>query len=146
IREGQNRRSPSPALRIAKPCTPSRPASRWARPTYRNYGRALAKPARKVLPPMNIGTPFIWTLFTVFVLLALVVDFAAMRRQGAHAVSMREAGIWSLIWVGVSFAFVAWLWWYLGGTSSDSAATRLANDKALEFITGYLVEKALAVD
>jgi tellurite resistance protein TerC len=95
---------------------------------------------------MTIANTSVWTLFTVFVLVALLVDFLAMRRQGAHAVSMKEAGVWSLIWVGVAFAFLGWLWWYLGGLSSDPAAVALANDKALEFITGYLVEKALAVD
>ena len=94
----------------------------------------------------TIGTPLIWALFSAFVLVALLVDFLAMSRQGAHAVSMREAGIWSLVWVGVSFVFVAWLWWYLGGTSADPGANALANEKALEFVTGYLVEKALAVD
>jgi tellurite resistance protein TerC len=95
---------------------------------------------------VTIGNPFIWTLFGVFVLLALLVDFATLRRQGAHAVSMTEAAIWSVIWVTVSFLFLGWLWWYLGGLSSDPAATALANEKALEFVTGYLVEKALAVD
>ncbi|MFN9210829.1 MAG: TerC family protein [Betaproteobacteria bacterium] len=91
---------------------------------------------------MSIGTPLLWGLFTVFVLVALAIDFFAMRQQGAHRVSMKEAGIWSLIWVLVSFAFVGWLWWYLGGLDGNEQA----NVKALEFITGYLVEKALAVD
>jgi tellurite resistance protein TerC len=59
---------------------------------------------------------------------------------------MKEAAVWSLIWVAVSFVFVGWLWWYLGGTGTDAAARELANTKSLEFITGYLVEKALAVD
>jgi tellurite resistance protein TerC len=59
---------------------------------------------------------------------------------------MREAAVWSLIWVAVSFVFVGWLWWYLGGFAADEVARNVANDKALEFITGYLVEKALAVD
>jgi len=95
---------------------------------------------------LTIGTPLIWSLFTVFVVLALLVDFFAMRRQGAHAVSIREATVWSLVWVAVSFVFVGWLWWYLGGTSADAAAQELADQKALEFVTGYLVEKALAVD
>jgi len=94
----------------------------------------------------SIGTPLLWTLFTVFVLIALAIDFIALNRQGSHAVSMREATIWSLIWVAVSFLFVGWMWWYLGGTGSDPVSRNLANAKALEFITGYLVEKALAVD
>ncbi len=95
---------------------------------------------------VSIGTPLMWTLFAVFVVVALLVDFLALSRQGAHTVSMKEATIWSLVWVAVSVAFGGWLWWYLGGTSSDPAAQALANGKALEFGTGYLIEKALAVD
>ncbi|HVL55996.1 MAG TPA: TerC family protein [Burkholderiaceae bacterium] len=95
---------------------------------------------------MSVGTPLVWALFGAFVLIALLVDFHAMRRQGAHAVSIREATVWSLVWVAVSFVFVGWLWWYLGGASDAPAARELANAKALEFVTGYLVEKALAVD
>jgi len=91
---------------------------------------------------LSTGTPLIWTLFVAFVLVALAVDFFAMEKQGAHKVSMKEAAIWSLIWVAVSFAFVGWLWWHLGGLDGNP----VADAKALEFITGYLVEKALAVD
>ena len=95
---------------------------------------------------LSIGTPLLWLFFAAFVLVALAVDFLALNRQGAHTVSIREATIWSLIWVAVSFVFVGWLWWYLGGTGDDPVASSLADAKALEFITGYLVEKALAVD
>jgi tellurite resistance protein TerC len=91
---------------------------------------------------MTIGTPLMWTLFAAFVLVALLVDFFAMEKQGAHKVSMKEAGIWSLVWVAVSAAFVGWLWWYLDGPQGNP----VADTKALEFVTGYLVEKALAVD
>jgi tellurite resistance protein TerC len=83
-----------------------------------------------------------WSLFAAFVVVALLVDFLAMSRQGAHRVSIREAAIWSLIWVAVSFAFLGWLWWYLDAYSSRE----IANAKGLEFLTGYLIEKALAVD
>jgi tellurite resistance protein TerC len=95
---------------------------------------------------MTVGTPLMWVLFAAFVLVALIVDFLAMNKQGAHKVTMGEAATWSLIWVAVSFVFVALLWWYLGGMGSDEAARGMANVKALEFVTGYLVEKALAVD
>ncbi|SFF44750.1 tellurite resistance protein TerC [Fontimonas thermophila] len=95
---------------------------------------------------ISIGTPLLWSLFAVFVVVALAVDFFVLNRQGAHRVSMREAGIWTVIWILVSFVFVAFLWWELGGLGDDPDARRLAHDKALEFITGYLVEKALAVD
>jgi tellurite resistance protein TerC len=95
---------------------------------------------------ISIGTPLLWSLFAAFVLVALAIDFLALNRQGAHTVSIREATIWSLIWVAVSFVFVGWLWWFLGGVGDDPAARAIADAKALEFITGYLVEKALAVD
>ena len=95
---------------------------------------------------ISIGTPLLWTLFVLFVLIALAIDFLALNKQGAHAVTMKEATIWSLIWVAVSFLFVGWLWWHLGGLGDDVTAKALADAKALEFITGYVVEKALAVD
>jgi len=88
----------------------------------------------------------LWIIFSAVVIVALLVDFFAMSKQGAHRVSLKEAGIWSAIWVALSFLFVGWLWWYLGGTGTDVVARELANTKALEFITGYLIEKALAVD
>lgn len=90
----------------------------------------------------SIGSPLLWTLFSAFVAAALVVDFVAMNRQGAHRVSTAEAAWWSVIWVAVSFLFLGWLWWYLGGLEGEP----LAKQKALEFLTGYLIEKALAVD
>jgi tellurite resistance protein TerC len=95
---------------------------------------------------MSSGTPLMWALFAGFVVVALLVDFFAMSKQGAHKVTIREALVWSIIWVFVSFIFVSWMWWYDGGTSADPAIKAYANGKALEFVTGYLVEKALAVD
>ncbi len=94
----------------------------------------------------TVSSPLMWSLFAAFVVIALLVDFFAMSKQGAHRVSTREAAIWSLVWVGVSFVFMGWLWWYLGGSGPDEARRALADDKALEFLTGYLIEKALAVD
>ncbi len=95
---------------------------------------------------ISIGTPLLWALFGFFVLIALAIDFFALNKQGAHSVTMKEATIWSVIWVAVSFAFVGWLWWHLGGLGTDPVAKALADAKALEFVTGYVVEKALAVD
>lgn len=94
----------------------------------------------------SVSNPMMWSLFAAFVALALLIDFLALNRQGAHRVSLREAGIWSLVWVAVSFVFVGWMWWYLGGTHADPATQAFADDRAMEFVTGYLVEKALAVD
>lgn len=95
---------------------------------------------------ISVGTPLLWSLFAAFVVVALFLDFFAMNKQGAHKVSIGEALGWTLVWVAASFAFVAFLWWWLGGMDPDPAVAGLAKGKALEFITGYLVEKALAVD
>ncbi|EGJ09008.1 export protein [Rubrivivax benzoatilyticus JA2 = ATCC BAA-35] len=83
-----------------------------------------------------------WVVFFVSVVVALVVDFVVMRHQGAHAVGVREALRWSVVWVALSLAFNALFWWALQGTHG----TEVANTRALEFLTGYLIEKSLAVD
>lgn len=98
------------------------------------------------VPIYRVQCSTMWLAFGLVVTIALVIDFLAMNRQGAHKVSIKEAAIWSSIWVAVSFAFVGWLWWYLGGLGPDAAARELAHVKSFEFITGYLIEKALAVD
>ena len=88
----------------------------------------------------------LWMIFAAIVAAALFIDFFAMNRQGAHKVSLKEAGLWSVAWVMLSFLFVGWLWWYMGGAGADLSARAVAHTKAVEFITGYLIEKALAVD
>ena len=88
----------------------------------------------------TIGTPLMWTVFTVLVLVALAVDLLVLRQNGPHKVSTREAVIWSLAWIALAMVFNAGLWWYLQGQLPAQDADRIA----LEFLTGYLVEKALA--
>ncbi len=83
-----------------------------------------------------------WAGFAAFVLVALVVDLVVMRAQGAHKVSVKEALVWSLIWISCALLFCAGLWWYLDG----HGGRELANMKASEFLTGYLIEKSLSVD
>ncbi|MBT9566661.1 MAG: TerC family protein, partial [Thiobacillus sp.] len=60
----------------------------------------------------------------------------------AHKVSVKEAASWSLVWVSLALLFNGGLWWYLTGTVGAEVADR----KALEFFTGYLIEKSLSVD
>jgi tellurite resistance protein TerC len=90
----------------------------------------------------TIGTWWMWTGFLVIVLVMLAIDLFLVGGGKQHRVGVREAATWSGIWVAVSLAFAAALWWYLDGT----AGRELANQKSLEFITGYLIEKSLAVD
>ena len=86
---------------------------------------------------------WLWIVFAVIVATALFVDFVLLRKQGSHVVNAKEAAIWSVIWVMVSLLFNALLWWAVRDTTGDA---RIANEKAIHFLTGYLIEKSLAVD
>ena len=90
----------------------------------------------------TIGNPWLWSGFAVVVVVALLVDLVLMRQGGPHKVTFKEAVYWSLGWVALALLFNAGLWWYL----SETAGSVVANRVGLEFLTGYLVEKSLAVD
>ena len=90
----------------------------------------------------SIAPAWLWGVFIVSVVVALFVDFVVLRRQGAHAVTVKEALHWSLVWVALSLAFNGFFWWAV----HQDHGTAVANTKALEFLTGYLIEKSLAVD
>jgi tellurite resistance protein TerC len=90
----------------------------------------------------TIAPAWLWAFFVAAVLVALFVDFVVLRKQGAHSVSVKEALNWSVIWVALSLAFNALFWWSL----KDSHGAEVATARSLEFLTGYLIEKSLAVD
>jgi len=81
----------------------------------------------------TIGSPALWAGFVAFVLAMLAIDLGVFHRK-AHAVSLKEAGIWSGVWVALALLFNLGVYFWFGA------------DRALEFTTGYLIEKALAVD
>jgi len=90
----------------------------------------------------SIAPLWLWFVFAAIVLVALFVDFVVLKKQGAHAVTVPEAIRWSLVWVAISLAFNGLLWWAF----AQDQGVAVANTKALEFLTGYLIEKSLAVD
>lgn len=90
----------------------------------------------------SVGSLWMWVGFAIFVLVACVIDLVVLQKEGAHKVSVAEALKWSALWVFLALVFNALLWWYLDST----AGRELANAKATEFFTGYLIEKSLAVD
>ena len=90
----------------------------------------------------TIGSPLLWGVFGIFVVVALLADLVLMRHGGPHKVTFKEAAWWSAGWVVLALVFNAWLWWHVGQQSGTEAANRVG----LEFLTGYLVEKSLAVD
>ena len=90
----------------------------------------------------SIGEWWMWTGFIGFVLIMLALDLYAFGGKKAHKVPVREALAWSVLWVTLAMAFSALLWWYLDG----QAGRAVANVKATEFLTGYLIEKSLSMD
>jgi len=84
----------------------------------------------------------LWGGFAVVVLIMLAIDLFLQGRRGAHGMTMKQAAAWSLVWVTLSLLFCAAFWWYLSITQGRA----VADPQALAFLTGYLIEKALAVD
>ena len=83
-----------------------------------------------------------WAAFVAVVLVMLAVDLFMVGGGREHRVSVKEAATWSLVWVVLSLVFAGALWWYLDG----AMGREIANAKAVEFVTGYLIEKSLAID
>jgi tellurite resistance protein TerC len=86
--------------------------------------------------------PLFWAGFIAFVLAMLALDLFILGGRQAHRVGAREALGWTLAWVTLSLTFCALLWGWLDA----SAGRAVANAKALEFLTGYLIELSLSVD
>lgn len=81
----------------------------------------------------SIGTPWMWSVFAVVVVVSLAIDLFVFHRK-AHEVKFREALTWTFVWIGLSLTFNGWVWIEAG------------SGPALEFLTGYVIEKALSVD
>jgi TerC family integral membrane protein len=90
----------------------------------------------------SVGNPMLWGSFAVVVIIMLAFDLLLQGRKGAQIMSMKSAAMWSLVWIGLSLLFNFGFWWYLNG----EFGREVADAKATMFLTGYLLEKALAVD
>ncbi|EGZ3935986.1 TerC family protein [Salmonella enterica subsp. enterica serovar Albuquerque] len=90
----------------------------------------------------TVGTPLLWGGFAVVVVIMLSIDLLLQGRRGVHAMSMKQAAGWSILWVTLSLLFNAAFWWYL----AETQGREVADPQALAFLTGYLIEKSLAVD
>ncbi len=107
---------------------------------------------------------WLYGLFTLFVLGMLALDLGVFHKD-AHEVSVKEASIWSVVWISLALAFCAGFWKYthfklptyeplltelaskgITGADASAAAAKLADQSTLEFLTGFVVEKALSVD
>ncbi|HAT7071457.1 TPA: TerC/Alx family metal homeostasis membrane protein [Legionella pneumophila] len=90
----------------------------------------------------SISEWWMWLGFLAFVLIMLFVDLFVFGGRKAHRVSTKEALSWSILWFTLAIIFNFLLWWYL----IQNFTLSVANEKALEFFTGYLIEKSLSFD
>lgn len=74
-----------------------------------------------------------WVVFNIFVLGLLALDLGVFHRKD-HAVGMKEAAIWTVVWISLALLFNLGIYIYAG------------SEPALQFLTGYLIEKSLSVD
>jgi len=82
---------------------------------------------------MDSGRIFLWIGFNLFVLALLAIDLGIFHRK-AHSVSIKEATAWSIVWVSLAMIFNLGIYFTWG------------EEQALEFFTGYVIEKSLSVD
>ena len=80
-----------------------------------------------------VVSPLLWTGFILLILFLLAVDLVLVHKKD-EVISTRQAIRWTIVWVGLALLFDGWLWW------------RFGSGKALEFLTGYLIEESLSVD
>ena len=80
-----------------------------------------------------MGTPLLWLVFNLFVVLAVTLDLGVFHRR-PHKFGIQEAFAWTLVWVGISATFGLGVMYFAG------------EQRGLEFFTGYVIEKALSVD
>lgn len=81
----------------------------------------------------SVGTPVLWISFTLLVLVMLGLDLGVFHRR-VHEVGVREALLWTVVWISLALVFNVAVYFWFG------------SERALEFLTGYLIEKALSVD
>ncbi len=81
----------------------------------------------------SVANPWLWAIFVALILALLALDLGVFHRKD-RVVPAREALSWVVVWAALAFAFAGWMWW------------RFGSPRALEFVTGYLIEQSLSVD
>jgi len=82
---------------------------------------------------MTVATSTSWFLFFILIIILLAFDLGVLNRK-SHAPSIKEAAYWSVMWILLAFIFNGGVYYWYG------------SQKALEFFTGYVLEKSLSVD
>jgi tellurite resistance protein TerC len=92
---------------------------------------------------MGTESIWLWVGFNVFVLGMLALDLGVFHRK-SHVVSVKEATVWSAVWISLALTFNAGIYFYWNTLIPGSSYSN--SEAALAFLTGYLIEKSLSVD
>ena len=87
-----------------------------------------------------LSHPALIVIFAVTIIIMLIIDLGVFNRK-SHAISNKEAGIWSLVWIFLSMVFSGVIYWFFKDESQE-----LAIEKFTQFQSAYWIEKALSVD
>lgn len=90
----------------------------------------------------TVGTPILWAIFAIVITVMLLIDISIQGKHKGMEITVRQAIKWSLMWITITLLFALGFWFYFKQTTSLT----IANRQTMAFLTGYLLEKALAVD
>lgn len=90
----------------------------------------------------SVGNPVLWGSFAAIIVVMLLVDLLWQGKHKDQPMSVKQAASWSLVWIALSMLFALGLWWYF----RETVDIQFANSQTMAFLTGYLLEKALAID
>ncbi|MFA5300024.1 MAG: hypothetical protein WC389_17695, partial [Lutibacter sp.] len=87
----------------------------------------------------------VWIFFIGLILIFLALDLGVFNRT-PHIISIKEASIWTGIWVTISFLFSGVIYWLYSRTFIDNVDQLAPTEAVLKYITGYLIEISLSID
>lgn len=93
-------------------------------------------------PIHSIVEWWMWILFTFLIVFLIIVDIFSSSHHGTEKVSTKEALGWSIFWISLAILFNIFLWWHLYGTKGLA----IANEYAVLFLLGYVVEELLSIE
>lgn len=88
------------------------------------------------------GTPLLWAIFSFIIIAMLMIDLLLQGKKNEKIMTLKHAACWSMLWVSMAMMFNLGFWYHL----NHEVGKELANAQAVAFLTGYLIEKALAID
>jgi tellurite resistance protein TerC len=84
----------------------------------------------------------LFILFNIIIIIMLVIDLGLLSKSSNHTMSIKKAGVWTFIWVTISFLFATFIYFY----DTDPSNPDLNKTKTMEYIAGYLLEYSLSID